>query len=209
MTTTTARARLGRIALTTAACVLLLGACTLRIGGFTLGGGDGAEPNPTATLEPFSAYYNEYFNTYATDEPAAAGATTARFEVSSGEKATVEARVYSVTATDAGTYLRWGLVHADEQVYLTSGLFADPTSSVSGDTSGVRVTDVEHDVSVEPLHTMSGSSSIVCLCSSGPSYVGPHAVLLYASLPALPTDATQVEVTIPGFDAITVDVSRA
>lgn len=132
-----------------------------------------------------------------------AGSSTGSIEASSG-RSSVTAEILQVKNTPQATQLTWRLKSAGGATADTRSFqFARPPLT---DTRLLGVVDPQTKKTYHPytyVPAQGDGSDTACVCSNLPSSVDRTGTVLYAVLPPLPAGATTVNVTLPGFPAVT------
>ncbi|MFC6708040.1 hypothetical protein [Flexivirga alba] len=122
---------------------------------------------------------------------------------STGSSAVV-AEVLQVMTSDQATRVTWRLKSASSATANTKSFqFARPPLF---DTRLLGLVNSQTKTTLHPYTSVPAGGNGMdngCACSSLPDSVNSQGTILYAVLPALPTGATTVNVTLPGFKTMT------
>lgn len=200
---------------------VLLGAVLVMLAGLgalvacTGDGGSDPDPGPgmsagpsgsaSGSAQPRSpAELAEEYLVTTPPEPVGAAAGTVR-TTSGSTPATAE--VLQVRSMTGSTVLRWRLKVPDTSALVLPGTLAPPGEGARG-TDWVRLVSRAADYSAYPA-TYESVTIGDCTCAPMPQQTGPNGVEMSGIYPALPEGASEVEVRIRGFPAITVPVERS
>lgn len=216
-----------------AALVLALAACSgTGSGGEEAATGTATTPGAATTVAadeqwppaPAGTLYEKYGVGVAETGPVLTGDVVVHDDV---DPVPTRARILSVTATGSSTLLVWAVTYPDadadkDYVYNPfTGWISDDTTGSGGAfgtmTNGVTLRVAGSDEAMEPSGFYDGDADSfwsdgsynVCLCTDLDDGTSANPLMIHGLYPALPGDATQVEVTVPQLGTVTVDVTRA
>jgi hypothetical protein len=165
-------------------------------------------PAPSATSSASASPAVDY-QRYLSDPPVPAiGGANGSLPGATGGSVPVRLDVVAVEAGADSTLLRWRLSSTQEGAALASSSLSREIRSP--DTSALTLIAKQADLSLQPAAWRSRNLAVAsqCSCSTIPQTLGARPTDLSALFPPLPDDVTTVDVSAPGFAAISVPVTR-
>jgi hypothetical protein len=164
-----------------------------------------ASPTASATSSDVSDAARAVTDRYLTTAQPAPVATVAGTLTISGSAVPASVEVLAVESDSRSTVLRWRL-SADQTGTVTPGLFSRGTTDA--DTSGIALVSAQSQQRLVPGTYVQGLFKR-CACAKGPYRTGPEGIEMSATFAPLPATVSEVQVRIPTFAPVTVQVTRS